>query len=112
MADTTVSKPLYNKIYDTVRLIPCGKVATYGQVARWAGYPGYARQVGYALFRLEKDSDVPWQRVINAKGEISTSPMRYGNDDLQRQILQDEGIQFDDRNKINLTAFGWNGPPG
>ena len=60
MTDTTASKPLYNKIYDTVRLIPCGKVATYGQVARWAGYPGYARQVGYALFRLEKDSDVPW----------------------------------------------------
>ena len=104
-------KPLYEKIYATVQLIPYGKVATYGQVARWAGYPGYARQVGYALFRLDKDTDVPWQRVINAKGEISASPMRYGSDDLQRQILADEGITFDERNKIDLAIFGWEGGP-
>ena len=106
-----ISKPLYEKIYAAVRLIPYGKVATYGQVARWAGYPGYARQVGYALFRLDKDTDVPWQRVINAKGEISSSPMRYGSDDLQRQILTDEGVQFDTRNKIDLATFGWEGKP-
>ncbi|MEM8717501.1 MAG: MGMT family protein [Cyanobacteria bacterium P01_A01_bin.3] len=105
------SKPLYEKIYATVRLIPYGKVATYGQVARVAGYPGYARQVGYALFRLDKDTDVPWQRVINSKGEISSSPMRYGGDDLQRQILMDEGVTFNDRNKIDLATFGWEGEP-
>ncbi|MEL7085404.1 MAG: MGMT family protein [Cyanobacteria bacterium J06597_1] len=105
------SKPLYEKIYATVRLIPYGKVTTYGQVARVAGYPGYARQVGYALFRLDKDTDVPWQRVINSKGEISSSPMRYGGDDLQRQILMDEGVTFNDRNKIDLATFGWEGEP-
>ncbi|MGK7911273.1 MAG: MGMT family protein [Synechococcus sp.] len=104
------SKPLYDKIYATVRRIPYGKVATYGQVARWSGYPGYARQVGYALFRLDKDTDVPWQRVINAKGEISSSPMRYGSDDLQQQILMDEGVTFK-RNKIDLVTFGWEGEP-
>lgn len=108
MANT---QPLYEQIYATVRLIPSGKVATYGQVARLAGYPGYARQVGYALFRLDKDTDVPWQRVINAKGEISSSPMRYGSDDLQRQILVDEGIEFSPTSKIDLATFGWEGEP-
>ena len=110
MPASQTRKPLYDRIYATVRQIPFGKVATYGQVARWAGYPGYARQVGYALFRLDKDTDVPWQRVINAKGEISASPMRYGSDHLQKQILQDEGVTFDTQEKIDLTEFGWQGP--
>ncbi|WP_227498505.1 MGMT family protein [Synechococcus sp. PCC 7336] len=104
------SKPLYEQFYETVRQIPPGKVATYGQVARWSGYPGYARQVGYALFRLDRETDVPWQRVINAKGEISQSPMRYGSDDLQREILLEEGVQFSDRGKIDLAQFGWEPP--
>ncbi len=110
--ELVANQALYKQIYNIVRQIPFGTVATYGQVARWAGYPGYARQVGYALFRLKKDTDVPWQRVINAKGEISESPMRYGSDDLQKQILQDEGIAFTATHKIDLAVFGWEGPPG
>ena len=102
--------PLYECFYDVVRLIPEGKVATYGQVATWAGYRGYARQVGYALFRLEQGTDVPWQRVINAKGEISKSPMRMGSDDLQREILLDEGIELTAGDRINLRVYGWEGP--
>jgi methylated-DNA-protein-cysteine methyltransferase-like protein len=110
MASADNSDRLYDRIYATVRLIPSGQVATYGQVARWAGLTGYARQVGYALFRLDKDTDVPWQRVVNAKGEISRSPMRYGHDDLQQEILIAEGIVFNERGRIDLKHFGWTGP--
>jgi len=101
----------YQRIYGVTRRIPVGRVATYGQVARWAGYPGYARQVGYALFRLldARDADVPWQRVVNAQGMISRSPMRYGSDDQQQVLLESEGIQFDPRGRIDLKLFGWNG---
>lgn len=99
---------LYETIYAVVRQIPVGRVATYGQVARWAGYPGYARQVGYALFRLPpQETDVPWQRVVNARGEISMSPLRFGSDDWQRSLLEAEGVSFDSHNRIDLTLFGW-----
>lgn len=98
---------LYDRIYAIARQIPRGQVATYGQVARLAGLPGYARQVGYALFRIDKDSDVPWQRVVNAKGEISRSPLRYGSDDLQRVLLEDEGIEFDATGRLDLTRYQW-----
>ncbi len=105
--DRTATTPLYRRIYEVVRRIPVGRVATYGQVARWAGYPGYARQVGYALYRLlPQDSDVPWQRVINAQGRISYSPLRYGSDDHQRALLEAEGIEFDDQDRIDLKRYG------
>lgn len=99
---------LSDRIFQVVRQIPAGRVATYGQVAYWAGFPGYARQVGYALYRLlDRDTDVPWQRVVNAKGQISYSPLRYGSDDLQRVLLEAEGIRFDARGHIDLDVFGW-----
>ncbi len=102
------SSPLYDCIYAVVRQIPPGRVATYGQVARVAGLPGYARQVGYALYRiLETDTDIPWQRVVNAKGEISYSPLRYGSDEWQKVLLQAEGIRFDVQGRIDLHEFGW-----
>lgn len=111
---TPQSQPLYQAFYTVTRWIPLGKVATYGQVARWAGYPGYARQVGYALFRLadSRDPDVPWQRVVNAQGRISTSPLRYGSDDLQRVLLESEGIPFNAQGQIDLSVYGWTGPEG
>ena len=62
----------YDQIYAIVRQIPEGQVATYGQVAELAGLGGKARLVGYALYRVDmRSSDIPWHRVINAKGEIS-----------------------------------------
>lgn len=99
---------LYQRFYEVVRRIPAGRVATYGQVARLAGYPGYARQVGYALFRLQgQETDIPWQRVINAQGRISYSPFRMGQDDLQKVLLAAEGIPFDSDNRVDLQRFGW-----
>ena len=69
----------YDKIYAIVRQIPEGKIATYGQVADLANLYGRARLVGYALYRVDmRSSDIPWHRVINAKGEISQSPWRHG----------------------------------
>jgi methylated-DNA-protein-cysteine methyltransferase-like protein len=97
----------YEKIYEIVRQIPNGKVATYGQVAELANLPGRARLVGYALFRVAPDAEIPWHRVINAKGEISESPVRYGNDHLQRSLLEAEGIQFDARGRISLQIYLW-----
>ena len=89
-----------------VRRIPPGQVATYGQIARLAGMPGQARLVGYALHSLSSDMDVPWHRVINAKGEISQLP-DPDSGLTQRIILESEGVVFDARGRIDLNRFGW-----
>ncbi|MEJ2050728.1 MAG: MGMT family protein [Calditrichota bacterium] len=96
----------YQRIYEVVRKIPQGRVATYGQVARLAGLGGHARQVGYALHNLPENSGIPWQRVINARGEISfpsDSPHWY----LQRALLEAEGIRFDANDKVSLGRYRW-----
>ncbi|MEM9214838.1 MAG: MGMT family protein [Cyanobacteria bacterium P01_F01_bin.150] len=98
----------YDSIYAVVRQIPEGKVATYGQVAELANLPRRARLVGYALYQVDmKHSDIPWQRVINAKGEISHSIFRHGTDYAQRALLEDEGIEFDAKGRINLSVYRW-----
>jgi methylated-DNA-protein-cysteine methyltransferase related protein len=97
----------YNSIYQIVRQIPKGKVATYGQVAELANLYGKARLVGYALYRVDLASDIPWHRVINAKGEVSYSTLRYGVDDLQRSLLEREGIMFSPEGKVNLREYLW-----
>lgn len=102
------SERLYHRIYGVVRQIPQGQVATYGQVAELAGLIGQPRLVGYALYRLSPDQeDVPWQRVVNAKGEISHSLRRHGSDHRQRSLLAAEGIEFDQRDRIDLRRYRW-----
>jgi methylated-DNA-protein-cysteine methyltransferase-like protein len=96
----------YAKIYGVVRRIPAGRVATYGQVAAVAGLPGHARQVGYALHALPDGSDVPWQRVINSKGEVSPRATP-GWDGLQRTLLEEEGVEFGDRGRVDLSRYRW-----
>ncbi len=96
---------LYDQIYRVVRRIPRGKVATYGQVARLAGLPNQARLVGYALHALSHD-EVPWQRVLNARGQVSPRGIN-GPDELQRELLEDEGIEFDLRGRVDLSRFAW-----
>ncbi len=88
-----------------MRQIPPGMVATYGQVAYIVGRPSYARQVGWALAVLRNadvDEPVPWQRVVSAKGEA-----RMGRE--QMDLLEGEGIVFDEEMRIDLNAFGWDG---
>ena len=102
----------YDRIYAVVRQIPRGQVATYGQVAELAGLPRRARLVGYALFRVVDplETDIPWQRVVNVRGEISESPFRQGSDYLQRSLLEREGITFDRRDRIDLKRHRWQPP--
>lgn len=101
----------YESIYQIVRQIPQGQVATYGQIANLANLPGRARLVGYALYQVDTQaSDVPWQRVINAKGQISYSPFRRGADYLQRSLLEQEGIEFDASGTVNLSHYQWRPP--
>jgi len=101
--------PAYRAIYDIVRRIPRGRVATYGQVATLAGLPGRARQVGYALHALRdpEDRDVPWHRVINARGEISPRAGAGLEEHAQHQLLQAEGVTFDPHGRVDLTRARW-----
>jgi methylated-DNA-protein-cysteine methyltransferase-like protein len=97
----------YARIYRVVRRIPRGRVATYGQVAELADLPGCARQVGYALHALRsEDDDVPWQRVVNAQGEISLRSER-GIEPIQQQLLEAEGVEFDARGRLDLSRVRW-----
>lgn len=101
---------LYERIYALVRLVPYGKVATYGQVAELVS-GCTARMVGYAMAALKHHhvADVPWQRVINAQGKISVHGDGIGNA-LQRLILEEEGVVFDPQGQVDFTRFGWPGP--
>ncbi len=93
-------------IFEIVTRIPPGKVATYGQIARMVPHCT-ARMVGFALASLPNGSDVPWQRVINAQGKISPHGAGFGSL-IQRQLLDEEGIIFDQEQKTNLEFYGWN----
>ena len=97
--------PLYRDIYAKVRLIPPGRVATYGQIAKLTGRCG-PRQVGTALSRVPAALEVPWQRVVNAKGEISARA-EGGPSPEQRVRLEAEGVVFNGRGRIDLSQFGW-----
>jgi len=97
---------VYRRIYDMVRRIPSGRVATYGQIAALVGGCS-ARMVGYAMAGVS-DETIPWQRVINARGRISIrDPNGYS---LQKAILEREGIDFDESDSVDLSVFGWEGP--
>ncbi len=96
----------YGRIYRVVGRIPRGRVATYGQVALLAGLPGQARQVGYALHALGAGSEVPWHRVINARGEVSLRSLP-GWERVQRQLLEEEGVHLDARGRVALAHYRW-----
>ena len=96
----------YDKIYSVIKNVPEGCVATYGQIAEMAGIPRNARQVGYALSNLPQDKNIPWHRIINAKGEVSTRA-RLGRENVQRILLEEEGIEFDANGRVSLDEFGW-----
>lgn len=100
----------YDRIYAAVRRIPRGKVATYGQVARLAGLPRHARQVGYALAALPAGSDVPWQRVVNAQGKLSPRAVP-GFEEEQRTLLEREGVAFGTGGRIVMARHHWGRKP-
>jgi len=95
----------YKRFYDVIRKIPPGRVATYGQVARLAGMPAHARQVGYGLSHA-KDYALPWHRVVNAKGEISRRGAP-GAKEKQQTLLEKERVEFSPQGRINLSRYQW-----
>ena len=101
----------WEPIYEVVRRIPVGRVATYGQVAALAGRAGHARQVGYALAALPSGFDVPWQRVINARGEVSLRSPDTGpsgaREGYQRHLLEEEGVVFTLSGRVDLERYRW-----
>ncbi|HEX2250197.1 MAG TPA: MGMT family protein [Gemmatimonadales bacterium] len=96
----------YQRIYDVVRRIPRGHVATYGQVATLAGLSGHARQVGYALHALPDNTGIPWHRVINASGRISLRTVP-GAELVQQQLLEREGVRLDAKGRVPLARVRW-----
>jgi methylated-DNA-protein-cysteine methyltransferase-like protein len=97
----------YERIYAVIRRVPKGRVATYGQIADLAGFPGHARQVGYALYALREGSTVPWHRVVNAQGRLSLGMVIPEGDVEQRIRLEIEGVEFDPDGRIPLGRFQW-----
>lgn len=95
----------YRRIYDAIRRVPKGRVATYGQIAAIARASG-PRQVGYALHALPSGSRVPWYRIVNAAGRTSVRSTP-GADSFQRALLEAEGIRFDERDRISFEIYRW-----
>lgn len=92
-------------ILSTVQQIPFGRVATYGQIARAAGLPGYARYVGVCLKKQPSSRHLPWHRVINQQGKISF-PENSSKYLQQRTLLESEGISLH-HNRISLKQYQW-----
>ena len=97
---------LSTRIVQVVKDIPRGKVATYGQVARMAGDPRATRQVVWVLRACSESEGLPWQRVINGKGEIS---LTGEGGEIQRALLQKEGVTFDEHGRVRLAEHQWRG---
>lgn len=104
------------RVLALVARIPPGRVMTYGQLALLAGHPGAARQAGHVMNGLmggqgdqenqgETGAGLPWQRVINAQGRVSTHKLGFG--DLQERLLTAEGVAFDASGRCDLAAWQW-----
>lgn len=95
----------YEKIYDVVRQIPRGCVATYGQVATLAGNRRWARVVGYALHVNPNPDEIPCYRVVNREGKLSDA-FAFGGVNQQKILLEAEGIEVVD-NHVDLELYQW-----
>jgi methylated-DNA-protein-cysteine methyltransferase-like protein len=105
-------RKLYDLIYDAVRQIPSGKIASYGQISNIVGRCS-AQMVGFALAALTTthgNEDVPWQRVVNSQGTISTHGAGVGGG-MQRALLEEEGVEFGLDGVIDFEKYGWLGAP-
>ena len=102
---TSPDYALYDKIYTVAEHIPYGMVATYGDIAAIVGGGCDARTVGFALNEMPPErTNVPWQRIINKQGGISTRGLS------QRKLLEDEGVEFDAQDRVIMSRFHWAGP--
>ena len=92
------------QIFAVIHRIPHGKITSYGEIAKLAGYPGYARHVGKALGNLPDNSTLPWHRVLNSQGQIS---LKGADLERQRGKLRQEGIEVSESGKISLKKYKW-----
>lgn len=88
--------PFKQKVINVVRLIPSGKVLSYGQIALYIGVPRAARQVGWTLRQLGSQETVPWWRVVNQKGRISIDSNFHADKELQKKLLQADGVEVNE----------------
>ena len=98
-------KTYRERVYEVVRRIPAGRVMTYGQISEILGEGYTPRTVGYVMHGADTEN-VPWQRVINAAGACSTGKMTMPVN-LQQEMLQSEGVVFNDRGKCELKRYLW-----
>ncbi|MEM6926928.1 MAG: methylated-DNA--[protein]-cysteine S-methyltransferase [Myxococcota bacterium] len=99
-----VGPGFHDKVYEVVKTVPAGRVATYGDVATVLGSPRVARHVGWALAAIVDQLEVPWHRIINAKGTISARG-DVVRATLQRDRLEAEGVEFDAHDRVDLARF-------
>ena len=96
----------FDLIYDAVRQIPRGKVASYGQIAALAGNPRWSRVVGYALHVNPDPSDVPCYRVVTKDGRLSEA-FAFGGINVQRELLERDGVEFDGEGRVMMEKYRW-----
>jgi len=100
-----MNKSYTERIKELIKQIPAGKVATYGQIALYAGNPRASRQVAWILHSSSRKDNLPWHRVINSKGRISLP--KEGGYDLQKKLLEKEGVVFKENDCIDLDKYIW-----
>jgi methylated-DNA-protein-cysteine methyltransferase-like protein len=100
--------PFREAVWQAVARVPRGRVATYKQIAWMVGFPRRPRQVGMVLKALPEGTDLPWHRIVNAKGQVP-SQGRWWGALLQIARLRDEGVDVDDLGSLDLARFGWDG---
>lgn len=100
-----MEKNTFELIYDVVKQIPKGTVATYGQVAALAGNKRWSRVVGYALHVNPDPEHIPCHRVVNRLGEVSKA-FAFGGENRQIKLLENEGVRFEE-GRVDLKKYGW-----
>lgn len=101
-----MKKSFFERVYDVLALIPRGKVTTYGAIARKIGAPRSSRAVGYALHANPKPVEYPCHRVVNREGRLAPA-FAFGGIDVQRQLLENEGVKVNDDYTVDLEAYLW-----
>ena len=99
--------PFKDRVIAIVRMIPEGKVVSYGQVAIYAGLPRAARQVGWILNGTEGKVDLPWWRVINREGRITIDGTKFHSKQLQKKLLETEGIEVSEELLVSMEEYRW-----
>ena len=101
-------RTVFERIYEQVKRIPKGRVATYGQIALYAGNPRWARVVGYALHVNPDPDSIPCYRVVNREGRVSEA-FAFGGENMQILMLRSDGVDVSDDGIVDINKYIWNG---